>query len=85
MALKAAFIFLAAGAKPDEHRSVVRTPQVDLVVVGVPDYAQAEIAAKSLVNEGVAAIELCGGCRALRWPSWSFWQEWRSGVRSAVA
>lgn len=61
MVLKAAFIFLAAGAKPDEHRSVVRTPQVDLVVVGVPDYTQAVTAAKSLVNEGVVAIELCGG------------------------
>lgn len=61
MALKAAFIFLAAGAKPDEHRSVVSTPQVDLIVVGVPDYAQAVTAAKSLVNEGVVAIELCGG------------------------
>lgn len=61
MVLQAAFIFLAAGAKPDEHRSVVRTPQVDLVVVGVPDYAQAEMAAKSLVDDGVAAIELCGG------------------------
>jgi len=61
MALKAAFIFLAAGAKPDEHRSVVHTPQVDLVVVGVPDYTQAVTAAKSLVNEGVVAIELCGG------------------------
>lgn len=61
MTLKAAFIFLAAGAKPEQHRSVVSTPQVDLIVVGVPDYAQAEATAKSLVNEGVLAIELCGG------------------------
>jgi hypothetical protein len=61
MALKAAFMFLAAGAKPSEHRCVVQTPQVDLVVVGVPDYGQAEIAAKALVDEGVVAIELCGG------------------------
>ncbi|AGU52973.1 hypothetical protein VAPA_2c04130 [Variovorax paradoxus B4] len=61
MSLKAAFIFLAAGAKPDEHRCVVRTPQVDLVVVGVADYAQAEAAARSLLDEGIGAIELCGG------------------------
>jgi hypothetical protein len=61
MGLKAAFIFLAPGARPDEHRGLVRTPEVDLVVVGVPDYAQAEITAKSLLAEGVAAIELCGG------------------------
>jgi hypothetical protein len=61
MALKAAFIFLAAGAKPDEHRCVIRTPQVDLVVAGVADYRQAELVARSLVDEGTVAIELCGG------------------------
>ncbi|MBB3642199.1 DUF6506 family protein [Variovorax atrisoli] len=61
MPLKAAFIFLAAGAKPSEHRLVVHTPQIDLVVVGVSDYAQAESAARSLVDEGIGAIELCGG------------------------
>jgi hypothetical protein len=61
MALQAAFIFLAPGANAKEHRSVVRTPQVELTVVGVSDYAQAETAAKALVDEGIAAIELCGG------------------------
>ena len=61
MTLKAAFIFLAGGARPDEHRSIVRTPQVDLLVVGVADYAQAETTARSLIDEGVVAIELCGG------------------------
>lgn len=61
MALKAAFLFLAPGARPQDHRSVVRTPAVELTVVGVPDYPQAESTARSLVGEGVAAIELCGG------------------------
>jgi hypothetical protein len=61
MALKAAFIFLAPGAQPDLHRSVVSTPEVELTVVGVPDYAQAESVAKALAGAGVAAIELCGG------------------------
>jgi hypothetical protein len=61
MALKAAFIFLAGGANPETHKTVVNTPQVDLVVVGVPDYAQAEATAKKLVADGVVAIELCGG------------------------
>lgn len=61
MTLKAAFIFLAEGARQDEHRAVVRTPQVDLVVVGVPDYAQAELVARQLVDQGTVAIELCGG------------------------
>lgn len=61
MTLKAAFLFLAPGAKPDVHRSVVRTPQVELVVVGAADYAQAETVARSLIDDGVTAIELCGG------------------------
>jgi hypothetical protein len=61
MALKAAFIFLAPGADPTVHRSVVDTPAVTLTVVGVPDYREAEIAAKALADEGNVAIELCGG------------------------
>jgi hypothetical protein len=61
MGLKAAFIFLAPSANADQHRSVVQTPEVELTVVGVANYAQAEAAAKRLVGDGVAAIELCGG------------------------
>ena len=61
MALKAAFIFLAPGADPAVHRTQVVTPGVELTVVGVLDYAQAESAARGLVDEGIVAIELCGG------------------------
>ena len=61
MTLKAAFIFLAAGADPEKHRSVIRTPQVDLEVIGVADYRQAERAVRGLVDGGVTAVELCGG------------------------
>jgi Family of unknown function (DUF6506) len=61
MTLKAAFIFLAPSANSTEHRSTVRTPEVDLTVVGVPNYVQAESIAKLLLEEGVTAIELCGG------------------------
>jgi len=42
----------AAGAKPDEHRSVVRTPQVDSGGGRRANYTQAVNAAKSLVSEG---------------------------------
>ncbi|NLH79833.1 MAG: hypothetical protein GX458_03175, partial [Phyllobacteriaceae bacterium] len=42
-------------------RATVKTPAVELTVVGVPDYAAAERATKTLVGEGIAAIELCGG------------------------
>ncbi|RLB76902.1 MAG: hypothetical protein DRH06_04965 [Deltaproteobacteria bacterium] len=61
MALKAAFMFLAPGAEAKKHRSLVSTPEVELVVVGVADYSAAENIAVELVAEGVAAIELCGG------------------------
>jgi len=61
MALQAAFIFLAPGADATKHRSVVQTPGVDLTVVGVPNYAEAERAALELIGKGIAAIELCGG------------------------
>lgn len=61
MALKAAFIFVAPGADPDKDRSVVPTPEVELTVVGVSDYASAEKVAVELVAAGIVAIELCGG------------------------
>jgi Family of unknown function (DUF6506) len=61
MALQAAFIFLADGADPAQHRHTVKTPQVELHVVGVANYAQAEQLAGDLVKSGVVAIELCGG------------------------
>jgi hypothetical protein len=61
LALKAAFIFLAPEADPAAHQAQVVTPGVELTVVGVPDYARAEQVARTLVDEGIAAIELCGG------------------------
>lgn len=61
MALKAAFIFIAPDADPKVHRSQVATGAVELTVVGVQNYAQAEQVARSLVEEGIGAIELCGG------------------------
>ncbi|MGE4556764.1 MAG: DUF6506 family protein [Desulfovibrionaceae bacterium] len=60
--LKAAFIFVAPNADPDEHRNWVKTEQVELLAVAVSDYNQAEALAKELVEkEGIGAIELCGG------------------------
>ena len=59
--LKAAFIFIAPEADSQKHCAVVETPVVSLTVVGVKDYSAAEKAAKLLVEQGIAAIELCGG------------------------
>jgi hypothetical protein len=61
MALKAAFIFLSPGADPSAHRAHLATTDVELTVVGVENYAQAERVARGLVEEGIVAIELCGG------------------------
>jgi hypothetical protein len=61
MALKAAFIFLAPEVDPDKDRKVVVTPQVELTVVAANNYKEAEAVAIKLVDEGIEAIELCGG------------------------
>jgi len=60
--LKAAFLFVAPEADPKIHRQWVRTPKVHLLAIGVKDYAEAAAVARRLVaEEGIAAIELCGG------------------------
>lgn len=59
--LKAAFIFIAPEADASRHRAVVETPAVDLCAVGVKNYEAAARAAAELVEQGVGAIELCGG------------------------
>jgi len=60
--LKAAFVFIAPEADPDRHRQWIETPAVHLLTVGVKDYAEAAATCKKLVrDEGVKAIELCGG------------------------
>ncbi len=62
MALKAAFVFVAPDVDPKVHRQTVVTPQVELTVVAVNDYAQAVEVCQGLVaEEGIVAIELCGG------------------------
>ena len=61
MSLKAAFIFVAPQADPKKHHVIVETPAVSLSVVGVGSYGAAVETAKQLVEEGIVAIELCGG------------------------
>jgi len=59
--LKAAFMFVAPEADPEKHRAVISTPVVELHVVGVKNYDEACEVAKKLVEDGIVAIELCGG------------------------
>jgi hypothetical protein len=59
---KVAFIFLAPDSDPSKHRAIISTPEaLALTVVGVKDYDQAAEVARELVDQGVEAIELCGG------------------------
>lgn len=59
--MKAAFIFLAPQADGEQHRTCITTPAVTLTAVGVKNHAEAAAIAKTLVNEGVATVEFCGG------------------------
>lgn len=54
-------MFVAPGADPIIHRSIIKTTEVELITVGVGNYTMAEKIAQELVKEGVTAIELCGG------------------------
>ncbi len=61
MATKAAFIYIAPENDPDKHHALIDSPVIQLTVVGVVDYDQAEEVALKLVSEGIVAIELCAG------------------------
>ncbi len=61
MALKAAFIFIAPENDEKIHNAVIHAPIVELHVVGVQNYQEAEEVAKELVQQGIEAIELCAG------------------------
>ncbi|KZL89078.1 DUF6506 family protein [Clostridium magnum] len=61
MKVNAAFIFVAPEADCKVHRTVLDTPVVNLTVVGVKNYSEAETVAVELVSQGIKAIELCAG------------------------
>ncbi len=58
---KAAFIFVAPEGAPDMHFSWVETPEVHVKTIAVSNYIQACDLMETLVDEGVAAVELCAG------------------------
>lgn len=61
MTTKAAFIYIAPENDYKTHKAFIASPVVNLTVVGVKDYEEAEYVAKELVKEGITAIELCAG------------------------
>lgn len=61
MSLKAAFLFLSPEGNAQVHRSEVNTDSVSVTTCAVNSYPAACELAKKLVDEGIVAIELCGG------------------------
>jgi len=61
MSVKAAFIFVAPENDYNIHRAVIDSPVVQLSVVGVKNYEEAQKVALQLVEDGITAIELCAG------------------------
>ncbi|WP_427112874.1 DUF6506 family protein [Megasphaera sueciensis] len=61
MGLQAAFIFLGNGNDPEKQKATVHCPHMDLHVIGVDSYEAAANVASKLAEQGVGAIELCGG------------------------
>ena len=62
MKANAAFLFVVPAAEQDRYETVLETPIINMIMLGVKDYAEAAKAAKELVDEReVSVIELCAG------------------------
>lgn len=58
---KAAFIFVAPAADPAKHVTWVKTENVHVKMVAVPDYHRGCEILDELHREGIQAVELCAG------------------------
>ncbi|MEN8805878.1 MAG: DUF6506 family protein [Desulfobacterales bacterium] len=54
-------MFLTPEVDPQKDRQTVVTPQVELTAVAAGNYKEAEAVDLKLVDEGIEAIEPCGG------------------------
>jgi len=59
--MKAAFMFIAPETDHQKHHAVIATPVAELTIIGVKNYQEAEMVAKTLVERGIEVIELCAG------------------------
>ena len=48
------------GCNPKKDRSIIESEKIIMYVVGCADYSQAETVAQEMLEEGCAAIDLCG-------------------------
>jgi len=58
--IKIAYIFVCPEADSKKHRATVEIPTLSLIAVGVKDFDDAANVAKSLVEDGIQLIEVCG-------------------------
>lgn len=59
--LTLAFMYLVPDGNPKDRITMSQSALADLLVVPVKDYTEAAGVSKELVQNGVAAIELCAG------------------------
>ena len=56
-----AFIYVAEGLSAEKQRAVIPSDSINMNVIGVGSYDEAEKVAKEMVAKGCTAIELCAG------------------------
>lgn len=56
-----AFIYVADGLSADQQRAVIPSDVINMNVIGVKNYDEAEAVAKEMVEKGCTALELCAG------------------------
>lgn len=62
MTFECTFIYVAPGGlDPKKDRTVIKSNQINMNVIGCSTYAEAQEVAKEMVSKGCTAIELCAG------------------------
>lgn len=56
-----AFIYVAEGLDSKKQRTTIPSDSINMNVIGVGSYDEAETVAKEMVEKGCTAIELCAG------------------------
>ncbi len=56
-----AFIYVADGLDGSKQRAVIPSDTINMNVIGVKNYDEAEVVAKEMAAKGCSAIELCAG------------------------
>ena len=61
MKFECAFLYVAPGCDPAKDVARIEGDSINMNVVGMANYAQAEEIAKEMAAKGCSAIELCAG------------------------